>query len=291
MTARTALFVVIAMLAFAGNSVLCRLALQSTSIDPASFTAIRLGAGAMALWMIVSLWRSDAAGEGSIRSAAALFVYAAAFSFAYIGLTTATGALLLFGTVQLTMIGTGLWRGERLSSRQWAGLAIAIAGLLLLLYPGLAAPPLTSAMLMVLAGVAWGVYSLRGRAAGDPTRISAGNFALTLPMAALLLLLGLPGLEADLIGIALAVGSGALASGAGYAIWYAALPALQATHAATVQLSVPVLAAIGGLILVDEPVTARLILASAAVLGGIALVIFQGRRIQTATTARRVDDS
>jgi drug/metabolite transporter (DMT)-like permease len=278
LTPRTALLTVLALLAFAGNSVLCRLALQVTTIDPVSFTGIRLASGAVALWLIVRLWRRNATGSGSAWSATALFVYAAAFSIAYVGLTTATGALLLFGAVQVTMIGSGLWAGERLAPRQWAGFLLALSGLAILLAPGLAAPPLSSAMLMLLAGIAWGLYSLRGRGGGDPTRVTAGNFMLTVPMAALLVLAGLPWLQADGAGIALAVASGALASGVGYAIWYAALPSLEATHAATVQLSVPVIAALGGLALVDEAITGRFVLASAAVLGGIAIVVLQRQR-------------
>lgn len=277
LTPRIALLTVLALLAFAGNSVLCRLALQVTTIDPVSFTAIRLVSGALVLWLIVGLWRRNATGRGNAWSAAALFVYAAAFSIAYIGLTTATGALLLFGAVQVTMIGAGLWAGERLGPRQWAGFVLAVAGLAILLAPGLAAPPPLSAVLMVLAGVAWGLYSLRGRGGGDPTRVTAGNFLLTVPMAGLLVLVGLPWLQADADGVALAIASGALASGLGYAIWYAALPSLDATRAATVQLSVPVLAALGGLVLVDEAITPRFVVASAAVLGGIAMVVLQRR--------------
>lgn len=265
----------LAMIAFAGNSLLCRAALAHTGIDPASFTAIRLISGAVTLWLVARLTRRTQRGEGNWPSALALFGYAAGFSFAYVSLTTATGALLLFGAVQATMIGHGLWQGERLGPWQLLGLALALGGLLGLLLPGLSAPPLHGAVLMLGAGVAWGVYSLRGRGAGDPTRVTAGNFLRAAPIALVLSLAALRGASLDGAGVAYAVASGALASGIGYAIWYTALPALKATSAATVQLSVPVIAALGGVLLLGESLTLRLVLASAAILGGIALVILE----------------
>lgn len=264
------------MVAFAANSVLCRLALQTTEIDPATFTSVRLAVGALALWLIVRL-RTRSAPGGSWASASALFVYAAAFSFAYLSLTTGTGALVLFGAVQLTMIGWGLARGERLSGLQTLGLAAALGGLVYLVLPGLEAPPLGAALLMAAAGVAWGVYSLRGRGSRSPVADSAGNFARAVPMAVGLsvLLLVLPGaaVRADGMGLAYAIFSGSVTSGLGYVVWYAVLPALRATSAATVQLSVPVLAALGGVALVGEAITLRLVLASLLTLGGIALVL------------------
>jgi drug/metabolite transporter (DMT)-like permease len=277
---RTLLFTAVAMLAFAGNSLLCRLALKHTAIDPATFTTIRLLSGAIALWLIVQLRRDPAAtGRGSWGSALALVAYAACFSFAYVELPAAAGALLLFGAVQATMIGTGLWRGERLGPLEWVGLAIALAGLAGLLLPGLSAPPWGGSLLMLAAGVAWGVYSLRGRGAGDPTRVTAGNFLLALPFALLLSALMAREAVADPAGIAYAVASGALASGVGYAVWYTALRGLNATRASVVQLSVPAITALGGALFIGEAITARLVLASAAILGGVALVIVQrGRR-------------
>jgi drug/metabolite transporter (DMT)-like permease len=264
---------VLAMLAFAGNSLLCRLALQDTGIDPASFTTVRLVSGALMLWLIVH-WRGGRAqSAGSWPSAAALFAYAAAFSFAYISLTAATGALLLFGAVQATMIGYGLWRGERLDAVQLAGLVLALGGLVGLLLPGVAAPPLNGAILMLLAGVAWGIYSLRGAGGLDPTTVTAGNFLRAAPLGLALSLLGLPWISLDAAGIGYAIASGAVASGLGYAVWYTALRGLRATSAATVQLSVPVITAIGGVLLLGEALSLRLALASVAVLGGIALVI------------------
>lgn len=275
--ARIVALTALAMIAFAGNSLLCRVALTQTDIDPASFTAIRLVSGALVLWLVTRIGRATPGGQGSWPSAFALFAYAAAFSFAYESLSAATGALLLFGAVQATMIGHGFWAGERLRGPQLAGLVLALGGLVGLLLPGLSAPPLSGALLMLGAGVAWGVYSLRGKGAGDPTRVTAGNFLRAVPLAAALSLVTLDYALLDRAGIGYAVASGALASGIGYAIWYAALPALKASHAATVQLSVPVIAALGGVAFLGEAVSLRLALASAAVLGGIALVILEKR--------------
>jgi len=219
--------------------------------------------------------RGTHTGGGNWLSAFALFAYAAGFSFAYVSLPAATGALLLFGAVQATMIGHGVWAGERLLRPQLIGLMLAFGGLVGLLLPGLSAPPLLGSILMLGAGVAWGVYSLRGKGAGDPTKVTAGNFLRAVPIAAVLSVLMLNGASLDNAGFWYAVSSGALASGIGYAIWYTALPALKATNAATVQLSVPVIAALGGIVFLGEPITLRLVLASVAILGGIALVILE----------------
>ena len=268
----------LAMIAFAGNSLLCRQALQHTNIDPASFTAIRLISGALMLWLVVRVKQDAPVGNGNWLSAIALFAYAAGFSFAYVSLPAASGALLLFGAVQATMIGHGIWAGERLLGWQMVGVLMAFGGLVGLLLPGLSAPPLFGSLLMLGAGVAWGIYSLRGKGAGDPTRVTAGNFLRTVPIAVSLSLLMFNDVSVDTAGVLLAVSSGALASGLGYAIWYAALPALKNTSAATVQLSVPVIAALGGIVFLGEPLTLRLILASIAILGGIALVILRKRQ-------------
>lgn len=275
---RVTMLTVIALIAFAGNSLLCRIALEQTRIDAATFTTVRLGSGAFALWLIVRLQGGATLSRGNWASAFALFAYAAAFSFAYVTLPAATGALLLFGAVQATMIGRGLWAGERLRAAQVAGVLLALAGLVGLLLPGLAAPPLGGSLLMLAAGVAWGVYSLRGKGGSDPTAVTAGNFLRTVPLAVALSVFMWGDATLDGAGFGYAVASGALASGIGYAIWYAALPGLQATQAATVQLSVPVIAALGGTVLLDETVSARLLLASAAILGGIALVIVERRK-------------
>jgi drug/metabolite transporter (DMT)-like permease len=276
--ARTAALTVIAMLAFAGNSLLCRVALREAHADAASFTAIRLVSGAVALWLLLQVRSEPVRVHGSWISALALFAYAAGFSFAYVSLPASAGALLLFGAVQATMIGYGLWRGERLARIQTAGLVLACAGLTGLLLPGLSAPPLGGSLLMIAAGIAWGVYSLRGRRVTDPTAKTAGNFLRSVAFAVPLSLALLPGAQCDAYGAAYAIASGALASGVGYAIWYSALPGLLATSAATVQLSVPVIASIGAAIFLHETITQRLLLASVAVLGGIALVIFGRKR-------------
>ena len=261
--------VALAMLAFAGNSLLCRLALKTTPIDAATFTTVRIAAGALTLWVLA---RGGGLG-GSWISALALFAYAAAFSFAYRQLSAATGALLLFGAVQASMIAGGLARGERLRPAQVAGFACALGGLIVLLLPGLSAPPLQASLLMLGAGVAWGVYSLRGRGGGDPLHATAGNFVRAAPFALALSLLALPQASLSADGVLYAIASGALTSGIGYAIWYAALPRLGAVQAASVQLSVPVLAALGGIALLGETPTLRLTACSVAILGGIALVI------------------
>lgn len=279
----------LAMILFASNSLLCRVALKHTSIDAASFTTIRLVSGAVMLWLIVRMSRGTQTGRGSWLSAVALFAYAAGFSFAYVNLTVATGALLLVGAVQVTMIGYGMWAGERLLKLQIIGLVLAFAGLIGLLLPGLSAPPLSGALLMLGAGVAWGVYSLRGKGAGDPTRVTAGNFLRAAPIAVILSVVMQDGASLDIGGVWYAVASGALASGIGYAIWYTALPALKATTASIVQLSFPVIAAVGAIIFLGEPITLRLVLASVAILGGIALVILEKQNATPscpATTSR-----
>lgn len=285
---RIAVLTALAMLAFAGNSLLCRAALADGAIDAASFTAVRLISGAAVLWSIVRLRAGAGAGTGPDAgahagmgrwvSALALFVYAAGLSFAYLDLSAATGALLLFGAVQATMIGRGLIRGERLRAWQWIGLGVAIAGLVALLLPGLSAPSPRAAGLMLSAGVAWGVYSLRGARGGDPLRETAGNFLRAVPFAVALGVATLGHWHGSASGLGLAVASGALTSGVGYAIWYAALPALKAVQAATVQLSVPLIAALGAVVLLGEPVSLRLLGAAVAIVGGIALVILAGRR-------------
>lgn len=271
-TSRLMVFTLLAMAAFAGNSLLCRLALQQTAIDPASFTSLRLVSGAAMLWLLVRL-RGGAKQGGSWPAALALFVYAAGFSFAYVSLPTGTGALILFGAVQASMIGYGLWRGERLGRPQLWGMALALLGLLGLLLPGATAPSLGGSLLMLAAGAAWGLYSLLGQGSAQPLGDTAGNFLRALPLAAMLSGLSLSKASLDGGGSALALASGALTSGLGYALWYAVVPALAATTAATVQLSVPLLAAFGGVVLLAEPLTLRLVLAAVAILGGVALSV------------------
>lgn len=271
---RTLLLTVLAMLAFAANSLLCRLALQHPIIDPASFGSVRLASGALALGLIVRLQPGHGtAGRPDWLAAAMLFAYVGCFSFAYLTLSAGTGALILFGAVQVTMLGAGLRAGESFRPVAWAGLLLALGGLVYLVSPGLSAPPPVGAALMAAAGVAWGVYSLRGRGVPDPLLASARNFLYALPFALSLSLVMLAGAHATPAGAALAMASGALTSGIGYVIWYAALKGLSAMRAATVQLSVPPIAAFGGALLLGETITPRLALASAAILGGIALVL------------------
>lgn len=267
----------VAMVAFAANSVLCRLALKNTGIDPATFTSIRLVAGALTLALIVMLRTGAAPLQGNWFSAAALFAYAAAFSFAYVGLSAGTGALLLFTAVQTTMVLYSLWRGERLHTVQWCGFALSLSGLLVLLLPGLTAPPPGGAALMLVAGFAWGVYSIRGRGCADPAGATAANFARSVPMALALSALCYWRFAFDSLGALYALLSGAIASGLGYAVWYSALRNLSGTSAAAVQLSVPVIAAVGGIALLGETLSLRLLLASMAILGGIGMVVVRRR--------------
>lgn len=271
--ARVALLTTLAMLAFASNSLLCRVALRDTAIDAASFTSIRLASGALILALLLRTQGQRPTAAGSWPMAAMLFAYAVFFSFAYRDLTAATGALLLFGAVQLTMMAWGFFSGERLRGVRLLGVLAAITGLVWLLLPGLSAPPFGEAAMMLAAGGAWGVYSLLGRSAGEPIAATGGNFVRTIPFAAALSLATASMASPDPTGVLYAVISGAVTSGLGYVLWYAALPMLAATSAATIQLSVPAIAALGGAVLLAEPITWRLVLASAAILGGIALTI------------------
>ena len=273
---RTLLLTAFAMTAFAANSILCRLALSGGHMDPAGFTVLRIASGALALWLMVSLVGRQRSG-GNWGSGLALAIYAIAFSFAYVSLTAGTGALLLFGAVQASMLIAGLLAGERLKPLQMVGLVLAVGGLVYLVLPGIAAPPLLGASLMLAAGVAWGLYSLRSRGAGAPAPATAGNFLRAAPLTVIMGLPFLRELHADAAGVAYALASGVITSGLGYVIWYAALRGLDATRAAVVQLSVPVIAAAGGVLLLGESLTPRLVIASAAILGGIACVVVRRR--------------
>jgi drug/metabolite transporter (DMT)-like permease len=275
MNSRVTTLTGLALIAFAANSLLCRVALRAMEIDPAAFTTIRVVSGALVLWVILAIRRQPLRGAGTWGSALALFAYALAFSFAYLALSAGTGALLLFAAVQTTMIAWGLRQGERFAVQQWIGLVIALTGLFLLLLPGFSTPPPGASVMMLLAGVSWGVYSLRGKSSDDPVRDTAGNFLRAAPMATLLGIVYLRSFHAAAIGVACAIVSGAITSALGYIIWYSALPQLKATTAATVQLSVPVLAAAGGILLLREPLTLRFAISAVAVLGGLGLVVFE----------------
>jgi drug/metabolite transporter (DMT)-like permease len=304
MKTRVFILTLLAMIAFASNSLLCRAALKQTSIDPGTFTFVRIFSGAAALCAIAAIRRklvvdrtasplidSSYSGlslvtrhlslaNGNWPSAIALFVYAAGFSFAYVDLSAGTGALLLFGAVQATMILWGFRKGERLDAIQILGILLALIGLVILVFRGISAPPLIGSLFMIAAGVAWGVYSLRGKTAANAIAATTGNFLRAVPFAVLIGIIagGSQKMQLDSLGVTYAAISGAITSGLGYVIWYAALTGLKAASAATVQLSVPVLAATGGILLLHEPITLRYVVASIAVLGGILLVTIEKGR-------------
>ncbi len=273
------IFTTCALVAFALNSILCRFALGSEAIDAASFTTIRLVSGAITLLLISSIFSKKEAKTkgGNWFSAFFLFAYAVCFSFAYLNLTTATGALILFGFVQLTMIIFALVSGERPRPLEWLGLIIAFGGLIYLLFPGLSAPPLFSSFLMATAGIGWGFYTLRGKSSANPLADTTGNFVRSVPLVLLVSVGFIPNINLSGKGIIPAILSGAIASGIGYAMWYAALKYHTATRAAILQLSVPILAAVGGVIISAETITAHLFLSGVFILGGIFLTI-SGRK-------------
>lgn len=270
---RLAAYTMLTMSAFAANSLLCRLALKTTTIDPASFTAVRIFSGALMLGLVAG-WRSASSGtHGSWRGGFALFVYVAAFSFSYLTLSAGTGALLLFGSVQITMLLAGLIARERMGKLQGIGFIAALIGVVILMLPGVEAPALTGSVLMIASGIAWGRYSLLGRGIANPTLATTGNFMRAVPFAMLLALFSIPWIKLDTSGLLYALLSGALTSGLGYVLWYRVLQAMRAITAATVQLSVPMLAALGGTIWLGEAVTVHLLIASLLILGGIGLVL------------------
>lgn len=264
-----------ALVCFALNSILCRMALAAGEIDAASFTLVRLVSGAVVLAMILAVNRKTQSviKSGNWPSAFFLFAYAIAFSFAYLGLTAATGALILFGFVQLTMIGVSIFRGERPTLFEFVGLIVAAGGLTYLVFPGLTAPPLLGSALMAAAGIAWGFYTLRGKGSDDPLADTAGNFVRSVPMIVVAAIPFLAGFNISGRGVLLAVLSGAVASGIGYAVWYSALKFHSATRAGVLQLSVPLLAAVGGVLLLGELADVRLAVAGTLILGGIGITI------------------
>ncbi|HWC96086.1 MAG TPA: DMT family transporter [Candidatus Sulfopaludibacter sp.] len=275
---RTLLLTAVAMTFFAANSLLARFALRAGKIDAGSFTAVRIGAGAAALLLLATFRRDgirDVGRHGSVRAAFALFAYALAFSFAYLSLSAGTGALVMFAAVQLTMLGMGIAAGERLRSLEWTGLAVAFAGLIYLVLPGLTAPSPIGVALMTFSGAAWGYYSRAAKGVRSPIAATVGNFTRAAPLAAAALLvvwaLGQP--HANWSGIALAATSGAVTSGLGYALWYVVMVDLPPSLAPIVQLTVPLIAAAAGVLLLGEHLTLRLIAASAAILGGVALAL------------------
>ena len=277
---QTVLYTIFALVAFAFNSILCRMALRGGEADAAGFTAVRLVSGAVTLIVISYFFGTSKTLKGmrgNWISAFFLFAYAISFSFAYVGLTAAAGALILFSSVQFTMIAIAISRGEKPGRLEWIGLITALGGLVYLLFPGLSAPPLFASVLMVAAGVAWGLYTLRGKGSSDPLGDTTGNFVRSVPMIAIAVMPFFYKIDLSARGIVLAILSGAVASGVGYTVWYAALKHHTATRAAVLQLSVPVIAAFGGVVLLSEMMSTRLLIASALILGGIAMTIL-GRR-------------
>jgi drug/metabolite transporter (DMT)-like permease len=275
---RLAAYITLTMIAFAGNSLLCRMALKETAIDAASFTSMRLLSGALMLWLLMR-WQSQAPlKHGSWRSAVALFLYAVALSYAYRTINTGAGALMLFGAVQVTMILAGFISGERMSLLQSLGFAAAISGLVILVSPGVEAPSILDSLLMLASGVAWGVYSLYGRGQSNPAAATAGNFLRAVPMSIALSLLALPWLQLDTPGLIYAVLSGAVTSALGYILWYRVLQQMSAMTASTVQLSAPLIATLGGIVMLGEAITYDLVIASLLILGGIWLVLRFGIR-------------
>ncbi len=266
----------VTLVAFAANSLLCRMALGGHLIDPVSFTTIRLVSGALALIPISRLFgesKTEQKTKGSWGSGFALFAYAAAFSLAYVSLNTGMGALILFGSVQITMIAAALKSGENLAPAQWLGSAVAIGGLIYLVLPGISAPNPLGALLMCVSGIAWGVYSIRGKSASAPIAMTAGNFTRSAPMAIIASAIAFSAVQMEPFGILLALISGVITSGMGYVLWYKALRGLTTTQASVVQLLVPPLAAFGGAAFLSEQVSVRLIASSALILGGVALTV------------------
>ncbi len=272
---KTILFTGLALIAFAANSVLCRLALGAQAIDASSFTIIRLLSGAIVLLAIMSINRNKTRSpmKGSWSASLMLFLYAITFSFAYITLDTGTGALILFGSVQITMILLSVISGNRLHITEWAGVAVAFAGFVYLILPGVTTPSVSGFLLMTIAGIAWGIYTLKGRGSKSPLMDTAYNFLRTLPFVIVLLIVTIKNANYSSEGILLAILSGGIASGIGYTIWYSALGGLSVTQAAVLQLSVPVIAALGGIIFVSEAITLRLTVSASMILGGILLVV------------------
>lgn len=279
---KTIIYTVLALMAFAGNSLICRIALKESAIEPAMFTNIRLISGAIFLILLVRLSKKSGQvkSKGSWVSGAMLFLYAAAFSYAYVSLDTGTGALILFGVVQITMITFSLFSGYKMSYVEWLGVFLALTGFLYLMLPGAKAPSLSGFILMTVSGIGWGYYSLRGKNSKNPLHDTAYNFLKAIPFLLLLLYLLLLENNYTTQGILLALFSGIVTSGLGYIIWYAALKGLSHIQASVVQLFVPILAAIGGVIFVNEVVSYRLLVASVMVLGGILLLIIKRNKVR-----------
>ncbi|MBL4765002.1 MAG: DMT family transporter [Colwellia sp.] len=272
---KTSLLTGLALIAFAANSVLCRLALGNGAIDASSFTVIRLLSGAIALFIILSIKGSNqgVSSKGSWTAGLMLFLYAITFSYAYLSVDTGTGALILFGSVQITMIMLSLISGTRLHLIEWSGVFIAFTGFIYLMLPNITTPSINGFILMTVAGISWGIYTLKGRSSKNPLMDTTYNFLRTIPFVALLAVFSMQNISYSTEGIVLALISGAITSGVGYTIWYIALGGLSSTQAAVIQLSVPVIAAIGGVVFVSEIITIRLVISATVVLSGILMVV------------------
>jgi drug/metabolite transporter (DMT)-like permease len=273
-----AVYTTLTLIAFAGNSLFCRMALKETAIDAATFTSVRLLSGAAMLWLLMRWQRQLPLAHGSWRSATALFIYAVALSFAYRSIDTGAGALMLFGAVQATMLIAGFIAGERMTTIQSAGFVAAMIGLVILVSPGVEAPSVLDSLLMLASGIAWGVYSMFGRSQPNPAAATAGNFLRAAPLTIALSLIALPWLQLDTQGVLYAVLSGAVTSALGYVLWYRVLQHMRTMTASTVQLAAPVIAAVGGILLLGEALTRDLLVSSVLILGGIWLVLRYGRR-------------
>ncbi len=294
---KATLYTILALIAFAANSLFCRMALAEGYIDAWNFTVIRLLSGAACLGIIMVVYtshlkRKDALNprtnsailkdKGSWLSSISLLVYALCFSIAYVELDTGTGALILFSAVQLTMIGWGIYKKEQLSALQWAAFIVAVAGFIYLMLPSAAVPSLFGAASMAISGVAWGIYSIRGKACISPLRATGFNFIKSLMAIPLLLLIGLSDIKnISMEGVLLACASGAIASGIGYSIWYVAMPLLKNTQAAVVQLCVPILAAVAGLLFLSESLTLQFMIASVVILGGVLMFVLNKKAVDS----------
>ncbi|WP_181314693.1 DMT family transporter [Photobacterium phosphoreum] len=283
-------YTVIALIAFAANSILCRLALKDNTIDASSFTAIRLLSAFIMFIILFGLMSKSVINVNKKtnhwKAGLVLFINTVTFSFAYISLDTGTGALILFGTVQITIIIISIFMGKKLNISEWLGLIISFSGLAYLVYPTLTTPNFSSFILMVLAGIAWGIYTLMGRSSTNPMRDTALNFKFTVPLVLCLILITFPMMNISFYGAVLAISSGAFASALGYTIWYKALGGLSETEAAVVQLSVPVIAAIGGVLFISESINTRLIISCIFVLGGIFIVLISRWRLSLKFTSQ-----
>lgn len=270
---RLATYTTLTMIAFAGNSLFCRMALKETAIDAASFTSVRLLSATLMLWLLMSWQKQAPLQHGNWRSALALFLYAVALSYAYRTINTGAGALVLFGAVQITMLLAGFIAGERMRLWQSVGLAAAVTGFVVLVSPGVEAPSVLDSILMLVSGIAWGIYSLFGRGQSNPAAATAGNFLRVAPMTVALSLATLPWIQLDSLGMFYAILSGAVTSALGYILWYRVLQQMSAITASTVQLSAPLIATAAGLLVLGEAVTRDLVIASILILGGIWLVL------------------